>query len=92
MLPQVIRVASVAIQVLGRFEFPSSGVIPSGAVLQAERGISLVQSRCAGDSFDFAQDRLLGPLVKARAFGMTPPPFLDFISFGLDNKKFSFHH
>jgi len=27
----------------------SDGVIPSGAVFQAERGISRMQSRCAGD-------------------------------------------
>jgi hypothetical protein len=39
------------------------GVIPSAAVLQAERGISSRYSRSRG--------RSLGPLVKARAFGMT---------------------
>jgi len=41
------------------------GVIPSEADLQAERGISLCTKPLRG--------RSLGPLVKARAFGMTPP-------------------
>ena len=40
------------------------GVIPSGAVFQAERGISR--------GADMLHARSLGPLEKARAFGMTP--------------------
>jgi len=45
------------------------GVIPSEAVLQAERGIS----RALPQEFCF-HARFLAPLVKARGFGMTPPP------------------
>jgi len=41
----------------------SEGVIPSEAVLQAQRGISRESA--------VSQGRSLGPLVKARAFGMT---------------------
>ena len=42
------------------------GVIPSEADFQAERGISR-------ESAAMPRARSLGPLVKARAFGMTPP-------------------
>jgi len=40
------------------------GVIPSGAVLQAEKGISRGTKQLRG--------RSLASLVKARGFGMTP--------------------
>jgi hypothetical protein len=40
------------------------GVIPSAAVFQAERGISRAANQILA--------RSLGPLAKARAFGMTP--------------------
>jgi hypothetical protein len=52
---------------VAQFEFPyifSLGcVIPSKAVLQAERGISLQAN---------VSRRSLGPLAKTRAVGMTP--------------------
>jgi hypothetical protein len=51
--------------VVVQFEFSGflTSVIPSGAVFEAERGISLGPAVFA---------RSLGPLMKARAFGMTP--------------------
>ena len=51
---------------MAQFEFEGhpKGVIPTGAAVPAEGGIS--RSSAA------SQGRSLGPLVKARAFGMTP--------------------
>ena len=55
---------------VGQFESAHAhvffGVIPSVAVFQAERGISRVPAAPS------TLGRSLGPLVKARAFGMTP--------------------